>query len=467
MSLDSRASALHDLQKLGLLAEEQRLQAIDHPRLGELPEQPSMQATLEWLLRAGIITAKSLLFAAGSHHHGLDAAAMAVRRTLAKDTLRKINQDSVDALLAETLISQEVHAAISESPMTDRVFLTPAAAMTLLIEARVVSWQEFEALQARPASARSAAANTILAETVVLVDARERALKREFWGQLFPGPLWLYIVGVPLLIGVLLWYFMANDAIPGCDSDRARKTIDTTILFSRIDSQVARLGNGSDLGSYPSVRNLRQVGYNKVRDVRGCMAQMTIDGETRPFGYVIERDPARKKDGFILRGAEADIVTARFGKLDADGDFVHKAEPIGRTALEQAFRAGTAALGDDPVNQRAAIMMRAMTGKSSPDKAAQSRRDDDIEPTGACRVLKPGESYTCPLMAEWSNPLMGMLGQNDREIVSGEFTFERNAAGATPAWRVSADFTDEFQRAQLATLKKKAAAEAAAASAAK
>ena len=449
MSFDDRIGALRALQERGLLTEAQLSAAENHPRLAELADQPSPQATLAWLLRLGVVDAAGLLASTTMYRASLDGGPLGTRRALVIETLRAINQDSVDALLAEALITPDIHEVISASLMTDRALLTPAATMALVMEAGKLPWADYEALQARPASQRSAAANTILAETASLIAERNRNIKRAFWGEVFPGPRWAYIVGAPLLVGAVLWYNLADSALPGCTSDDARKAIQGSILKSFVTDH-SLLG-----ASYPSIRNLRAVGYNKARDIHGCLADMTIDKESEPFAYVITRDPKRPKDGFVLRGAEPEIVTARFGKLDAKGDFVHNADPIGRPSLEQAFHAGTAALGDDPANQRIAALMRSMKSRPASAKDDKPARPTDIEPLGACRPLTPGTGYTCPLLAEWDDPMMSMLGRSDRQLLRGDFTFEPNAAGAVPAWRVSAKFAEEVKRARRGAAEKR------------
>jgi hypothetical protein len=455
MPLATRASALQDLQELGLLAEPQRLAALSHPRLNELPEQPDAHATLEWLLRTEVIDTAGLLEMASRYRPGESTAA---RRTLVTETLTRINQASVDALLASGLITPDIHQVISESIMTDRALLTPAATMALVMEAGMLPWDEYAALRTRPASAHTADANAILAETDRLIEERNRTIKREFWAQTFPGPRWLYVLGALLLIGGVYWYNTASNAVPGCASEEARKTIDGTILLNAIRSHTKAntIFNGAGADSkLPSVRDLREVGYNKVSEIRGCSAQLTVDDETAPFGYVIKRNPDRQEGGFVLHSAEPEIIKARFGTLDAQGDFVHKAEPIGRSNLEQAFHAGTAALADDPVNRRVAAMMRNLNGQRKSAEPDEPKRNKDIEPLGACRAIKPGMGYVCPLLVEWDNPMMALLGHGGSQILRGDFTFEPNTAGATPAWRVSENFAEEMDRAKLAAPEKK------------
>jgi hypothetical protein len=449
MSLDHRISALRKLQQLHLLSEQQQFEASGHTRLTDLAEQPTLHATLEWLLRAGIVDAPNLLEETRRYRRDVDVEASTARRVLVVETLRHINQQSVDALLAEALIDQSIHQIISESLMTDRALLTPAATMTLVVESHMLPWDEYRALLARPASQRSAAANAILAETAALVAQRHRDMKRAFWAEVFPGPRWMYIVGAPLMLGAAFWYVKSSIALPGCASEEARKTLNSTIMMSLMDDR-NRFG-----GSFPLIGDFREVGFNKVRDMRGCSAQMTVEKDTRPFAYVIARDPDQPKNGFVLRGADPGIVTARFGTMAADGDFVHQAAPIGRSSLEQAFRTGTAALEEDPGNRRLASVMRSLAGKPTAAEAEEPRRDTDIEPLGACRALTPGASYTCPLLAEWDNPLMEMLGRSDRQVLRGDFTFEPNAAGAAQPWRVSANFKAEIDRAKMAGVEKK------------
>jgi hypothetical protein len=442
MSWDNRHSAISSLQELGLLTDAQRLSAVGHERLHELSRDPSSLSTLEWLLRTGIAGAAGLLAATGQDRSGLSAEALADRRSLVTDTLRSINQQSVDALLAEDLIPQEVHQVISESLMTDRALLTPADTMALVIKAPLMSWAEWQELLARPSDQRSAAANAILAETVILVKQQQRDYTRAVWRQVFPGPFWAYLIGAPILLGLVFVYVTIRTAIPGCTSDLARKPINATILMSFVAQRAT--------GTYPSISDLHQIGYNRVREIRGCVGRMTVDNDSAEFGYVIERGTGAHDGDFLWHGADAKIVAARFKEFDANGDFLHKAEPIGRPALEKAFRTGMAAVQVDPIEPATLRLMRAISGQRAPAKSSDPERDPDVEPIDDCRALAAGKTYVCPLMFEWNNPLMAIIGGNGRQVLRGDFTFESGAASAAQPWRVSANFAEEFQRAKVA-----------------
>lgn len=450
MSWDNRHSAINSLQELALLTDTQRLSAVGHERLHELSRDPTPLATLEWLLRTGIVDAAGLLAATGQSESDLSAEALADRRALVTDTLRSINQESVDALLAEDLIPQEVHQVISESLMTDRALLTPAATMALVVKAPLISWEEWQDLLAHPSDQRSAAANTILAETVILVKQQQREYTRAALRQVFPGPFWAYLIGAPILFGAV--YLLASPRtarvpipIPQCTSDMAIDSIASTIK----QIYVTELHGGA----YPSADKLHEVGYNKVREIRACAGRMTVGLDSGEFAYVIEREAGQQNENFVWSGADPEIVAARFKALDANGDFLHNAEPIGRSALEQAFRTGMKPLRVESANFDTEKIMREVSGNTVPERPAALKRDRHIEPTGDCRALTTGTRYVCPLLFEWHNPLKAVFGKNDRQMLRGEFTFETGAPGDAHPWRVSADFAKEFERAKFAAYK--------------
>jgi hypothetical protein len=191
----------------------------------------------------------------------------------------------------------------------------------------------------------------------------------------------------------------------------------------------------------PSVGSMREVGYRKPERVRGCVAVMTRGDSKEPMAYTIgPTEP--KSDEMVVRGADVAIVEARFGHLDADGRPLYNAEPIGREAMEKAFREGAAPLS--AARSASAMRMRPRTDSGLVRKAPnRSREIAEIEPAGPCRKLDDGAGHTCPLVIEYNDSLLGALSGSDTSLpVTGEFTFVEDNG----SWRVSDDFPKTFVR---------------------
>jgi hypothetical protein len=459
MSFDLRISAIGALQKCGLLTDAEQEQAVSHPRLSELPDRPTRQATLAWLLRVEVIDGESLLAAAKWQGRSLDPEARKARLALVEPVIVKISQDSIDALRDEGLVSHEVHQVLALSVNVDYMLLTPSAALLLAVQCGLLPLERFQALRTSPANQRSAAANTILADTATVLAQQQGAAKREFVARWLPGPRWMWTVGALMVIGAVCLSSTPSktqrsaaseplaSTLPACDSVEAHMTI-----FQMMMMDTDRPLSSLDDDSNPQVTQEREIGYNRVQQQRGCIAQVAILDEKRVFAYIIARAASPDSHQAMLRGAQPEIVQARFGTLDANGDFAQQGDPVGRASLEQAFRAGVAAIADDPMNQLAQVMKRL---KRHPLNGAAEERANDIEPMGECRPLKENESYVCPLLVEWENPMIAMIVSKSRQILHGEFTFERNERDAEQPWRVSAGFSAELERAAMAALEKK------------
>jgi hypothetical protein len=106
------------------------------------------------------------------------------------------------------------------------------------------------------------------------------------------------------------------------------------------------------------------------------------------MAYTIGPVSSPKSDKMIVRGADLDIVQARFGNLDAQGKPRYNAEPIGREALEKAFRKGAellSAAGSRSGRHRPAAGQRPGLIDRDP---ARSREIAEIELTGPCRAAE-------------------------------------------------------------------------------
>ena len=243
--------------------------------------------------------------------------------------------------------------------------------------------------------------------------------------------------------GGIGWYAFAPTSVPACDAASTRTTLDSLMRRVSMDMRMRQLDpNGGRVIETPTVGSMREIGYLRPERIRGCMAVMTQGDSKEQMAYTI--GPAEPKgDDMVVRGADVAIVEARFGNLDADGRPLYNAEPIGREAMEKAFREGAAPLG--AARSASAARMRPRTDPGLVRKDPnRSRAIAEIEPTGPCRKLEDGSGHACPLVVEYNDSLMGALSGSDSSLpVRGEFTFVEGDDGE---WRVGDDFAQTFMR---------------------
>lgn len=189
----------------------------------------------------------------------------------------------------------------------------------------------------------------------------------------------------------------------------------------------------------PRIGGMREIGYRKADRLRGCAAVMTQGDSKDEMAYTIG-PVSPKSDQMIVRGADLAIVQARFGNLDAKGNPRYNAEPIGRAALEKAFREGAAPLSaSSPVPS---LRPRADIGLVDKDPS-RSRDIAEIEMTGPCRALENEAGQACPLVVEYNDRLLSAIGGDSTSLaLTGDFNFVEDNG----SWRVSDDFPKTFTR---------------------
>lgn len=445
----------------GLITDAQHDAVLAHPETAALPPLPGPAHALAWMRVRGLITQEEqdaalerIESATTDHPHADDATDIAIDADDLVDLAGQgITHEALEALHKDGLIDAATRdIARQETPVTGSVPAALPATLAWLVTEELLEKACFEATRAQvaaePAFALAAERARIVNEAQALIDADAQLMstwKSNTQRTRRNGAL-KFLLTVLVLGGGLGWYLLAPAGVPGCDAASTRKTLDRLMFRVGMDVRMHTIDpeQRADVRT-PTIGALREVGYRKADRVRGCTAVITQGDDKDEMAYTIG-PVAPKSDEMIVRGADPTIVRARFGHLDASGKPRYNAEPIGREALEAAFRAGAA-----PLSARQAGSYprpRAHSESSMVDTdPARSREIAEIEVTGACRALENDAGQACPLVVEYNDRLLGAIGGDDSTSIalSGEFSFVQDDG----SWRVSDDFPKAFTRTLL------------------
>lgn len=454
MTPDANPDAFLALLTQGLITDAQHDAARAHPEFSTLAPLPGPAHALAWMRVRGLVTEEeqnaALDSIADDAPHADDAADTAIDADdLVELAEQGITHEAIDALFKDALIDAETRdMALAETPVVGTVAASPVATLAWLATDGPLEKDGFDALRAQvaaePAFATAIERARIVTEAQALIEADEQAARA--WQARAQRSrrigTWKFLATVAVIGGGIGWYAFAPASVPACDAASTRKTLDSLMRRVSMDVRMRHLDpNGGSVIETPSVSSLREIGYLKPERVRGCMAVMTQGDSKEPMAYTI--GPTEPKgDEMVVRGADVAIVEARFGNLDADGRPLYNAEPIGREAMEKAFREGAAPLGAARAASAARRRARTDPGLVRKDPN-RSREIAEIEPTGPCRKLEDGTGHACPLVVEYNDSLLGALTGGDSSLpVRGEFTFVEDNGN----WRVGDDFAQTFMR---------------------
>jgi hypothetical protein len=455
MTPDANPDAFRALLNQGLISDAQHDAVLAHPETAALPPLPSPAHALAWMRVRGLLTEEEQNAALDRIEddapHADDAADTAIDADdLIELAEQGITREAIESLYRDALIDAETRdMALGETPVVGTVPASPVATLAWLATEGPLEKERFDALRAQvaaePAFATAVERARIVAGAQALIEADEQAVKA--WQARTKrssriGAL-KFAVAVAVIGGGLGWYAFAPASVPACDAASTRKTLDSLMRRVSMDVRMRHLDpNAGTVIETPTVGSMREVGYRKPERIRGCMAVMTQGDSKEPMAYTIgPTEP--KSDDMVVRGADVAIVEARFGNLDADGRPLYNAEPIGREAMEKAFREGAAPLGSARMASAARMRPRTDPGLVRKDPN-RSREIAEIEPTGPCRKLEDGAGHACPLVVEYNDSLMSAFSGGDSSLpVRGEFTFVEDDSGG---WRVGDDFAQTFMR---------------------
>ena len=461
MTSDANPDAFLALLTQGLITDTQHDAVLAHPETPSLPPLPGPAHALAWMRVRGLITEAQqnaaldkVEAAEPAHPHAEDAAISAMDADdLVELAGQGITHEALQALHSDGLVDTSTRdEALEETPVVGTVPASAAATLAWLVSEELIDKKGFEALRAQvaaePAFAMAADRVRIVNEAQALIDAEAQAMKA--WQSRTQrarriGALKLMLT-VLVIGGGLGWYFLAPAGVPACDAASTRKTLDNLMLRVSVDVRMRTLDpqKRAELQT-PSIGSMREIGYRKTDRVRGCTAVMTQGDKRDPMAYTIG-PVAPKSDEMVVRGADLAIVQARFGNLDAQGKPRYNAEPIGRAALENAFREGSAPLSARSANS-ALSRQRPRNESGLVDKDPdRSREIAEVEVAGPCRALENGAVQACPLVIEYNDRLLSAIGGDTQSLaLAGEFKFLNENGN----WRVSDDFPKTFMRSVL------------------
>ena len=462
MTSDANPDAFLALLNQGLITDTQHDAVLAHPETPTLPPLPSPAHALAWMRAKGLVTEEEqnaaldrIQDATPPDPNADDATDTAIDADdLMECAERGITHEAVQALYRDGLIDAETRdMALQETPVAGTVPAALGATLGWLVTDGPLERERFDATRAQvaaePAFAMAAERSRIVAEAQALIEAEDRTVaewKSRAQRQSRSGA-WKFILTVLVIGGGAGWYLFAPDSVPACDASSTRKTLNNMMFRVTMDVRMRTFDaeKRADIHT-PVLGGIREVGYRKDQRVRGCIATMTQGDDKDSMAFTIGAT-SPKSDEMVVRSADADIVEARFGHLDASGKPLFNAEPIGREAMEKAFREGAESLSARSPSGALARMRaqeRAASGllDLDPDR---TREIADIEPTGPCRALEGGAGQqACPLVVEYNDRLLGALAGNGGMALplTGEFTFVQDNG----TWRVGDDFMQTFMR---------------------
>ncbi len=454
-SPDANSAAFIALLTQGLITDAQHSAVLAHPETPGLAPLPGPAHALAWMRVRGLITeaeqnaALDKAEAAEPEHPHADDAALSAMD--ADDMLelgeQGITHEALQALHALGLIDTDTRdLALEETPLVGSVPAALPATLAWLVTDELLEKERFEATRAevaaQPAFAMAAENARIVREAQTLIDADAKAMNA--WQTRTVrtrrvGALKL-LLGVLVIGGGLGWYLFSPTGVPACDTASTRKTLDSLMFRVTMDVRMRTTDPAQRAELHtPTVGSMREIGFRKADRLRGCAAVMTQGDSKDEMAYTIGPVSPDSND-MVVRGADLAIVQARFGNLDASGKPRYNAEPIGRQALEKAFRDGAAPLGAPS----AALRQRARSDLRLIDKDPErSREIAEVEVSGPCRALENQAGQACPLVVEYNDRLLSAIGAGSSTLtLRGDFHFVQDNG----AWRVSDDFAGAFMR---------------------
>jgi len=459
---DANPDAFLALLSQGLITDSQHDAVLAHPDTSTLPPLPSPAHALAWMRVKGLVTEEEqdaaldrIEAATPPDPNAEDAADTAFDADdLMECAERGITHEAVQALYRDGLIDAQTRdIALQETPVAGTVPAAPGATLAWLVTDGPLEREHFDATRAQvaaePAFAMAAERARIVAEAQALIEAEDRTIAEWKSRSQRQGRIgaWKFILTVLVIGGGLGWYLFAPDSVPACDASSTRKTLNNMLFRVTLDVRMRTFDaeKRAEIRT-PSLGGIREVGYRKDQRVRGCIATLTRGDDKDTMAFTIGAT-SPKSDDMVVRGADADIVEARFGHLDASGKPLFNAEPIGREAMVKAFREGAESLSARSQSRALARMRaqeRAASGLSDLDPD-RTREIADIELTGPCRALDGDAGrQACPLVVEYNDSLLGALaGSGGASLpLTGEFTFVQDNG----TWRVGDDFIQAFMR---------------------
>ena len=418
-------TSIDTLHALKLLTRRQREQALAHADLPQLAANTPLADALMWLYRRQIVTSDDLMSLSQSVLRNYSGAELEQRLAILNQLVATLNLESLDVLRDEAVLTQQQYQFALDHLPGNVLLPTPGEALTWMVYSGVLPRAQLTMITQRVRAGGSDEARRIVEHTMARVKKHKKDVRGVILEGLFPGSRLAWLIIAPLALAGMVWYVVSGNSVPDCEAADTQSAV-TRMLNS------ARLENPSRM----SLHDVKEAGYASSHKIRGCLATVEQDGEKMDFAYTVARDDSGSGNRIAYTGAQPLLVKARFGTIK-DGEFAQQAKPLGREALEKAFRAGM---------DGARIMPQPRPAFSLTQSAERRREIAEIEPLAPCRELSPGV-YSCRLLIERNDVLLSMLTGGSSVMQEGDFTFQRDAAGN--GWSVTPQFAGELRQAQL------------------
>ena len=464
MSEQSSASHFSVLQQIGLITRNQVQRALAHPQVGELADYPQLADHLVWLVMRGILDEDDLeqkyqRFLNTYSGEDRDQHRQAIEIALLKihGVREGLNRDWFDTLVAENIITDEERTRALEALPGDEMLASAAAAFVWMVYAQVITHERLDEIRA--VSGGSAERAAILAEVQEMFGKISSAARNTVIRGIFPGPLWLWIGAALAFVGYIVWSLVRPFPIPECTDREVTSTVASIMFRLNVDEGVnAYMRPGGERAPRASVDGIREVGFDEVGRVRGCIGTLTMGPVERPYAFTVARDT---EGGYTVTGADPQVVQARFGKGADKAKADSKGAPVGRANIDKAFRAAADKFKADAGEERMAKLMESVAGSprraSRISESAPERTRDipEIEPLAPCREITPGGAYSCRLLVERKDAMLDAIGAGSSSVFEADFTFVRQGT----EWAMADSFEQEYRDA-IDAARKKALAEA-------
>ena len=373
--LGSPHASVEALHVLKLLTRRQREQALAHPDLPQLAIGTPIPDTLLWLYRRQIVTAEDVTSLSLSVARNYSGDELALRLSILQQMVEVLNRESLDALHDDTIITPQLYQQALEHLPGDVLLPTPGEALNWMLHVGLLPRAEFKSMAQRVEAGGSDDAKRVIQHTQARQDEHKKAVRGVILDGVFPGSRLTWLIVAPLALAGMVWYVVGGSSVPECD---ATNTIDTV---TRMLNKAAPEGTGK-----ASLHDVKEAGYASSHNIRGCLATIALDGEKIDYAYTVARDDSGSKRRISYVGAQPLLVKTRFGTVK-DGEFAQQAKPLGREALEKAFRAGM---------EGARILPQPRQAFSLTQSMERTREIAEIEPLAPCKEVSPGVVFLPP-----------------------------------------------------------------------
>lgn len=229
----------------------------------------------------------------------------------------------------------------------------------------------------------------------------------------------------------------ADAAVPACDAPATIAAMDKKVAAT-LDQGVDKDPAAAAATPF-HLQNIREIGYASARRQRGCVGTLhATDGDTE-MAYIVSQVMHQRFPDYF--DADLEILTARFGNIDASGDFGNSAAPLGRDVLERAVRTAVSGVNTGQREFSGSQQYRTIRDIGPEHDVV------DIEPVGSCRAAEVAGQFACEVVIVNNDRARAAVGMPSLTSAHTVLTFERVTGSA--GWRTTPEFANVYMPAVL------------------